>query len=170
MKLAPLTLLIGCAISSPRLLSGQSPNPDFNNPSYNSTLTIKTDGAHYKGRLVGLTDTSLYLVRLKEKDRIEIPAREIESIKVKRRFFRSVLVDFCMGAAVPTVLLLAFHPEDPDWFYGQLLLKTLIVGSGVGIVGGIMESAFFRQRILINKNVYIFQQRRSRLSKYWTNK
>ncbi|MDO6434208.1 hypothetical protein Q4E93_26600 [Flavitalea sp. BT771] len=173
MKLAAITLLISCAVCSSDTLFGQSTSgTDFDHPGYNSLLHISTDNGNFKGRLVAMTDSSLTLLRIREKDRIEIPAGSIGTIKVKRRFFRSVLLDACVAATLTGALVVGYYwnqgfwtPEDPP--FGQSLLYGLAFGTGAGGLFGIAESAFFKLRLPVNKSLDLFRKHRDRLMHYW---
>jgi hypothetical protein len=172
MKLAAISLLISCAVCSSGILFGQSAfQTDFDHPVYNSLLHISTDNGNFKGRLIAMTDSSLTLLLLREKDRIEIPAGIIGTIKVKRRFFRSVLLDACVGTVLTGGLVVGYYwnqgfwtPEDPP--FGQSLLFGLAFGAGAGVLVGMAESTFFKLRLPVNKSLDLFRKHRNRLMQY----
>src|SRR5882672_1778298 len=171
MKLAAICLLIFCTPGGSGILFGQTASrTDFDHPIYNSLLHISTDHGNFKGTLISMTDSGITLLRKKEKDRIGIPACTIGIIRIKRRFFRSVLIDLCVGAVLTSAFVVTYYwqkefwtPNDPP--FGQALLGGFVIGAGTGAVIGIGESAFFRLRLSVNKSLDLFRKHRDRLEK-----
>lgn len=172
MNLAAISLLVACAVGSFGRSFGQSsPETDFGLPTYNTIVHVSTDNGNIKGRLIGVTDSSITILRLREKDRFDIPASIIGTIKVKKRFFRSVLLDFSIGALLTGVIVFAYYwdhgfwtPDDPP--FGKSLLTGMALGGGSGILYGMVESTFFKIRLPVNKSLYLFQNHRRQLMKY----
>jgi hypothetical protein len=122
--------------------------------------------------MIEMTDSTVSIMLLKEGTRMDIDARLINSIKVKKRFFRSVLIDFSIGALFSTFLIVdAYWREgfyDPDYPpFGQALLGGLAIGGGGGLLYGMAESTFFRVHIPVNKSLEMFRLHRRRLLKFW---
>jgi len=135
-------------------------------------LHISTDSGRYKGKMIEMTDSTVSIMLLKEGRRMDFDARLINTIKVKKRFFRSVFMDFVLGATLTTVVVVGYYwregfdnPDDPS--FGQALLGGLAVGGGGGLLYGMAESTFFRVRIPVNKSLEMFRQHRRKLLKYW---
>ena len=170
----PLTpLFLCCLIGGSGALFGQSSREvSFKPPIYNSVLHISTDNGTYKGRILEMTDTTISIMQLKDKSRLDIPARLIYTIKVKKRFFRSVFIDFCLGTTAATFFILCYYLPDaignPGYPpFGKVLLGGMAIGAGGGILYGMAESTFFRIRIPIDKNLGNFQVHRRKLLKFW---
>lgn len=119
-----------------------------------------------------MTDSSVSVMLLNQRTRMDIDARMIYDIKVKKRFFRTVSQDFFLGALVSTIAVVCIYWKDGFWDpsyppFGQALLGGLAVGGGGGILFGITESTFFKVRIPVNKSLEMFRLHRSKLLKFW---
>jgi hypothetical protein len=173
MKFALTPLFLCCLMGRPSdLWSQSSADKDYQPPVYNSILHISTDNGKYKGRIIEMTDSTVSIMLLRERTRMDFNARLINDIKVKKRFFRSVLIDFGLGAVAATVLVVGaywregfYNPDYPS--FGQALLGGLAVGGGGGMIYGMAESTFFRVRIPVNKSMELFRSNRRRLLKFW---
>jgi len=173
MKLAAIPLFLCCAIGGPDILFGQSAaDGNFQPPVYNAIVHISTDNGKYKGRMMDMTDSTISIMQLREGARLDIPARLINTIKVKKRFFRSVLLDFSIGTVLTTFFIVGYYwhegfdnPDDPP--FGQALLTGMAFGAGAGTLYGVTEATFFKVRIPVNKSLELFRQHRGRLLKYW---
>jgi len=173
MKLTLIPLFLCCLISKPgELLSQSSADPDSQPPVYTSVLHISTDSAKLKGKMLEMTDSTISIMLLKERRRMDIDARLINSIKVKKRFFKSVLLDCAIGATLATVLVVGAYWHEGFWDptyppFGEALLGGLALGGGGGFVYGMAESTFFRVRIPVNKSLEMFRLHRRKLLKFW---
>jgi hypothetical protein len=131
-----------------------------------------TDSGRLRGRMIEMTDSTVSIMLIKQGLRMDIDARMIYTIKIKKRFFRSVWLDFLLGAGVTTVLITGFYWKEGFWdpdlpTYGQALLGGLAIGGGGGILYGMAESTFFKVRIPVNKSLAMFRLHRRRLLKFW---
>ena len=175
MNWTPIPFLLCCTLGGWGTLWGQcDSHTTWDPPIYNSLLRITTGGTTIKGRMLGMTDSSISIMRMKEKDELIIPARLISMIKVKRRFFRSVLLDFSVGTVISTFLVVSFYWhagfDNPDYpSFGQVLWVAAVAGGGGGLLYGMAESAFFRLRIPVNKSLEVFRAQRHKLLKYWAD-
>lgn len=167
MKFSLTPLFLYCLIGSPVGLHSQSSDQP---PVYTSMLHLSTDSGKYKGRIIEMTDSTVSIM-LKNRTRMDFDARHIYTIKVKKRFFRSVLLDCTLGAVAATFVVVSYYWRegfyDPDLSFGQALLGGLAIGGGGGLVYGMAESAFFRVHIPVNKSLDVFRLHRRRLLKFW---
>lgn len=173
MKVLLTPLFLCCLIGGPgKLWCQSSADKDYEPPVYTSVIHISTENGQFKGRMIEMTDSSISIMLLKERTRMDIDARLIYSIKVKKRFFRSVLLDFTLGAGLATFLVVGLYWHegfyDPDLpSFGQALLGGLALGGGGGILYGVAESTFFRVHIPVNKSLEMFRLHRRKLLKFW---
>lgn len=173
MKFALTPLMLCCLIGGQGDAWGQSSTDhQFDPPVYNSILHINSDSGKLKGRMIEMTDSTVSIMLLKAPGRMDIDVRLINSIRVKKRFFRSVFMDFVLGVTLTTVLVSAYYWKEGFWdpdmpSYGQALLGGLAIGGGGGILFGMAESTFFKVRIPVNKSLELFRLNRRKLLKYW---
>ncbi|HVU57495.1 MAG TPA: hypothetical protein VHD83_20670 [Puia sp.] len=172
MKLPFTPLFLCCLLGSPGDLRSQSSADQNQPPVYTSMIHVSTDNGNFKGRMIEMTDSSISIMLIKERTRMDIDARLIYTIKVKKRFFRSVLLDFSFGIGVTTALIVGYYWREGFWNpdyppFGQALLGGLAVGGGGGLLYGMGESTFFKVRIPVNKSLEMFRLHRRRLLKFW---
>lgn len=176
MKFHLTPLFLSCLLgSSGDLWCQSSTDKDYEPPVYTTMIHISTDSGRYKGKMIEMTDSTISIMLLRQGRRFDFDARQIYSIKVKKRFFRSVFIDFALGATAATFLVIGvyWHEgfDNPDYpSFGQALLGGLAIGGGGGLLYGMAESTFFRVHIPVNKSLEMFRQHRRKLLKYWLGK
>jgi hypothetical protein len=169
-KQSSLLIIVLLLAFSPALQSYAQPR---HNRMY--TLKIKTDRGNFNGVLTTIGSGSVEITNRRNATKLLFYSTEINTIVVKKPFFRYTAKGVLLGAGAGAFLVLAYYAkqylkygraDSSDPGFGYTLWSVTVFGAGVGFSGNAIESLFARKKIVIGKLPYMYDNKRDKLNKY----